>query len=72
MGLKEWITRITRAVDAEYDRRIKRASNVVTYGAHHGDEHEEEEEAVIVNVPRGAPVHTLSNENGTHITDTCL
>ena len=57
------------AIYREYDRRIRRASLVTEYGAHHhahADEHavaagtsmpaEEEEEAEIVNVPRGTPV----------------
>ena len=62
------------AIYREYDRRIRRASLVIEYGAHqhaHAEEHaaevhaeaagptaplEDEEEAEIVNVPRGTPV----------------
>jgi hypothetical protein len=63
---------IASAVYREYDRRIKRASLVTEYGAHHhaepahadatnedaaAAEHEDEaEEAEIHNVPRGTPV----------------
>lgn len=74
---------IGNAIYREYDRRIRRASLVTEYGAHHHghghaehedehsaegivDEHagaadtapnvEDEEEAEIVNVPRGTPV----------------
>ena len=57
---------ISKAVFREYDRRIKRASLVTEYGAHHAHaEHAEhtgephapdENEAEIHNVPRGTPV----------------
>jgi hypothetical protein len=63
---------ISRAIYREYDRRIKRASLITEYGAsHHHDDHadahaedghvahdheEADEEAEIVNVPRGTPV----------------
>ena len=64
MGL---LSDIARAVYREYDRRIKRASLVAEYGAHHHDEHRgeafgehadagSEEEAEIVNLPRGTSV----------------
>ena len=68
---------IADAVFKEYDRRIKRASLVTEYGAHHhadahaadehvaeahaeaersADAHAEEDEAEIINLPRGTPV----------------
>jgi hypothetical protein len=59
-----WKT-ISDALYREYDRRIKRASLVVEYGAtHHGshadahadDAHSDAEEAEIVNIPRGTPI----------------
>jgi len=66
MGL---LRALTDAIYREYDRRIKRASVITEYGVHHqdhgadhvadaqaGDEHAEEGEAEIVNVPRGTPV----------------
>ena len=59
-----WKT-ISNALYREYDRRIKRASLITEYGAaHHGSQadghadnaHADEEEAEIVNVPRGTPI----------------
>lgn len=57
---------IADAVYKEYDRRVKRASLVTEYGvSHHYDAHDEthpedahadEDEAEIVNLPRGTPV----------------
>jgi hypothetical protein len=62
-----WKT-ISNALYKEYDRRIKRASLITEYGTAHHDsqadahaddayhEHEDAEEAEIVNIPRGTPV----------------
>jgi len=68
---------IADAVYKEYDRRIKRASLVTEYGAHHhadahaadehvadthaqaersADAHADEDEAEIINLPRGTPM----------------
>ncbi|MBK9941872.1 MAG: hypothetical protein U0Z44_22720 [Kouleothrix sp.] len=60
---------ISQAVFREYDRRIKRASLITEYGAHHGHGHDDHadtahddhadadtEQAEIMNVPRGTPV----------------
>ena len=65
---------LVRAMNREYDRRIKRASLVTEYGMahHHHDDTDQaphadavnedaghtddEEQAEIVNVPRGTPV----------------
>lgn len=54
---------LSRAIYHEYDRRIKRASEISEYGLHHHDhdaEHHDDgahhEEAEITNIPRGAPV----------------
>jgi len=60
---------LSNAIYKEYDRRIKRASLITEYGAahHHGaddhtdaahaaEEHDEADEAEIVNLPRGAPL----------------
>lgn len=65
MGL---LSALADAIYREYDRRIKRASVITEYGQHHGhsaghaeaphaaDEHAAEDEADIVNIPRGTPV----------------
>jgi hypothetical protein len=64
-----WKT-LSNALFREYDRRIKRASLITEYGAAHHDthteahadaEHEDSEEAAIVNVPRGTPVAASAN-----------
>ena len=59
---------LSNAIFKEYDRRIKRASLVTEYGAaHHHDDHDDhddhaadahsdEDEAEIINVPRGTPL----------------
>lgn len=60
---------LVRAINKEYDRRIRRASLVTEYGAHHhGHGHDaatdedaahagdHAEDSEIVNVPRGTPV----------------
>ena len=70
MGLRTWIARLRRAVDTEYDRRIKRASNVVAYGAH-GHEHDqhvdqEDDGAVIVNLAPGMPVRSTTHHEAHH------
>ena len=40
MSLSTWLANAVRAVDTEYDRRIRRASNVVAYDA--GDGHSDD------------------------------
>lgn len=55
MGLRNWLANIGHAVNAEYDRRIKRASGVVEYGAHH-HEHghpDQEAEGTRIHAPSG-------------------
>jgi hypothetical protein len=60
---------LANTINREYDRRIKRASLIKEYGmahhdqaadhadeAHASDAHAAEEEAEIVNIPRGTPV----------------
>jgi len=51
-----WWQRMAAAVEREYDRRIRTASLVERYGAHAHGEEDEEEQAEIVNVPKGTPV----------------
>jgi hypothetical protein len=57
------LDRLVEAVNKEYDRRIKRASNVTEYGVHHGhghgsDQHAADEDAAVIsNVPVGSRVH---------------
>lgn len=68
MGL---LSALADAIYREYDRRIKRASVITEYGANHHADHapadhapdhasepeaEIEDEAEIVNLPRGTPV----------------
>lgn len=70
MGLRAWIARLTRAVDTEYDRRIRRASNVAAYGAHgHAHVHEagdEDDGAVIVNLAPGTPARSAMRHEEHH------
>ena len=52
---------ITAAVYREYDRRIRRASQVVEYGTHHDQAHapeplDEDQDSAIANLPPGAVV----------------
>jgi hypothetical protein len=49
-----WLERLRRAVEREYERRIRAASLVKEYGAHHGHADHEGDAAEIVNIPRGA------------------
>jgi hypothetical protein len=45
--------RVIEAINLEYERRVRAASLVETYGFHHPAQEEEGEVAVIANVPRG-------------------
>jgi hypothetical protein len=74
---------IADAIYKEYDRRVKRASLVTEYGVshhhndahadanHHDEAHADEDEAEIVNLPRGAPVpaHTPAESHEPRIED---
>lgn len=60
-----WLNKLIAAVNNEYERRIKAASQVIAYGLHHGHDHadhpaahddDEDEGAAIANVPRGTRV----------------
>jgi hypothetical protein len=51
-----WLSRLIAAVNAEYERRIRRASLVTEYGAHHHEDEGDDDGAVIVNVPPGTAV----------------
>jgi hypothetical protein len=53
---QSWWQRMAAAIEREYDRRIRAASRVESYGVHAHGEEEEEEQAEIVNVPKGTPV----------------
>lgn len=65
--MESWRTLLSQAIYQEYDRRIRRASLVVEYGAgHHAAEHapvphQDEDDAEIANVPRGAAVASHPN-----------
>ena len=57
--MASWRDIITQTIYQEYDRRIRRASLVVEYGASHHAAHthapdEDEGDVEIANVPRGA------------------
>lgn len=64
--MANWFTRIFNGVYREYDRRVRRASQIEEYGAgsHHGHDDapievtlaDDEDSAEIVNVPRGTSV----------------
>lgn len=57
MATQSWLRRLIAAIDAEYERRVRRASLVTEYGAHrHEEEDDDDDGAVIVNVPRGTAV----------------
>jgi len=53
MAEQRWWKRVVAALEREYERRIRRASQVSDYGAAHHDSHDDGEAAVIMNVPRG-------------------
>jgi hypothetical protein len=64
---------IADVVYKEYDRRVRRASLVKEYGVSHhdhadeshaadGEEHADEDEAEIMNVPRGTPIATTTHD----------
>lgn len=58
-----WLNRSIAVIKREYDRRIRRASQISEYGVQHGeqDNQDEDDEAVeIVNLPRGTAVATPS------------
>ena len=66
MAEQSFWQRVIAAVNREYDRRIRRASLVTEYGAGHHSEHHidhdhndvlpHDDEAAIMNVPRGTPL----------------
>lgn len=58
MAEQSWWRRAQAAVNREYERRIRRASQVTEYGAHiqHGHEDDDGEAAAIMNVPRGTRI----------------
>lgn len=61
MSEQTWWRRTLAAIEREYERRIRRASEISEYGASHAshadhgdhDDHDDGEAAAIVNVPRG-------------------
>lgn len=59
MPLSTWLSNVVRAVDTEYDRRIRRASNVVAYGTSHGHD---ETATPQVAAQAAAPVPTHTEE----------
>lgn len=64
--MANWFTNLSNAIYREYDRRIKRASQVTEYGAHHDHHdttHADEEEIVIANVPRGTAIVAEADDN---------
>lgn len=63
--MANWFQRFAARITREYDRRIRRASQITEYNAHHhGSEEDEDDGAVeIVNVPRGAIVAPRRGED---------
>lgn len=62
-----WFNRTVAAIGREYDRRIRRASQITEYGDHHEqpNDHDEDDGAVeIVNLPRGVAVQTPVDQAG--------
>lgn len=57
MAKRNWFATLVDAINHEYERRIRSASEVTEYGVGHGDHAhapaEDEEVAEIINVPRG-------------------
>jgi hypothetical protein len=66
--MANWFTNLSNAIYREYDRRIKRASLVTEYGAHHDhhdDAHADEKEAIVIaNVPHGATIVDEEDDGG--------
>lgn len=56
MAASSWLTRLIAAINAEYDRRVRRASLVTAYAPPHAHDDDDDDGAVIVNVPRGTAV----------------
>ncbi|NJN15577.1 MAG: hypothetical protein HC822_04415 [Oscillochloris sp.] len=57
MATTPWWRRLLDGIEHEYERRIKAASKVVTYGLpHHSDHDDDDAAAEIVNIPRGTPL----------------
>ncbi|MBC8077642.1 MAG: hypothetical protein H7Y32_16320 [Chloroflexales bacterium] len=55
MADSSWLTRLIAVINAEYDRRVRRASLVTAYAAPHPHD-DDDDGAVIVNVPRGTSI----------------
>jgi hypothetical protein len=72
MNVGAWFSQLFQAINNEYERRIRAASEVTEYGAHHGhhghgDEHDDEGQIEIMNVPRGTRVQSSAEpETSTH------
>jgi hypothetical protein len=76
MNVGAWFSRLFGAINNEYERRIRAASEVTEYGAHHGHaghgeaahHHDDDEgEIEIMNVPRGTRVRPDAEpEDSTH------
>lgn len=60
MLVSSWFERLINSVNNVYERRIRAASQVTEYGAHHGHGHhdDEDEGTVISNVPPGTRVQS--------------
>jgi hypothetical protein len=56
MATTSWLKRLIAAINAEYERRIRRASLVTEYGTNHHEEADDDDGAVIVNVSPGTAV----------------
>lgn len=55
--MSNWMQRVSQIISREYERRIRRASQVTSYGApshEHADAPEAGDAAEIANIPRGS------------------
>jgi hypothetical protein len=71
MAERSWWGRLLHALDGEYERRVRAASQVTEYSAAHAALHssgdDEGEVAEIINLPRGArlrPGHSDDTPSG--------
>lgn len=64
--MANWFQRLAQAINTEYDRRIRRASQISDYGTRHAeDPHDQDDgEVEIVNLPRGTNVAPRDNHSG--------
>lgn len=66
--MANWLQRTINSIQREYERRVRKASEVTEYGQHHehagSTQDEDEGAAEIMNVPRGTSVARQDNHQG--------